>query len=99
MEVLRLAGWDEAVIPEAVRVVNCESGGVVDVLGDGGLAQGIFQIHIYGWTQGYHEAFTDFEGEAFNPVDNALLALLIYNRNVSRGADRWHNWTCRPMQR
>lgn len=93
-EVLELSGWPRHLHGEALRVIDCESyHGVVDAVGDGGLAQGIFQVHWYGWTKGYPEAFTDFEGEPFNPVDNARLALRIYERSAEHG-DGWFNWSC-----
>lgn len=96
-DVLTRAGWPYHLQQEAIDVINCESYyGVVDTVGDGGLAQGIFQIHFYGWTQGYPKAFTGFEGDPFNPVDNARLALMIYERDAAYG-NGWRNWSCKPM--
>ena len=99
LEVLTIAGWPVELHDEAVQVINCESWyGIVDTVGDGGLAHGLFQIHWHGWTSGYPEAFTDFKGDPFNPVDNARLALMIYQRDVVlyRG-DGWRQWSCKPL--
>ena len=84
--VLRISGWPEEEIPEAVNVAGCESDWRPDAVGTFG-ERGLFQIHPM------HNYRFEREGEelnAYNPLHNASVALAIWELYG------WEPWTCQP---
>ncbi len=83
--VVRVSGWPEEELAEAVDVAGCESDWRPDVVGSYG-ERGLFQIHpMHNWR---------FEGEelnALNPIHNASVALAIWKLYG------WDPWTCQPL--
>jgi hypothetical protein len=84
--VLRVSGWPEKEIPEALDVAACESDWRPDAVGTYA-ERGLFQIHPM------HNYRFQQEGEgldAFNPLHNAAVALAIWELYG------WEPWTCQP---
>lgn len=80
-EALRLAGWPEAAIPEALRVFWCESNYnryAVGAAGELGLAQLHPRWHLW-----------RFDGDPFDPIINLRAALSLYNEQG------WRPWSCK----
>ena len=94
--ILRAAGWPEWVIPAALSVVNCESGGQNVQNQAGGPYYGIFQIHWDGIPGSYHGdklvalGYPDDVSMLFNPLINAQVALMIWQ------SSGWAPWDCKP---
>ena len=89
--VLKQAGWPEALIPEALRVIDCESRGNPNAIGDSGRSVGLFQLNKETW---FRYAGTDPEQWA-DPYVNAITALATYNYDISRGHEPWRQWSCK----
>lgn len=107
--VLERAGWPADVIPAAMRVVACESGGRADsastryqdASGMWHQDLGLFQLHqtwypdgTPGW--GWHSVYgapLDLWADA---EANARLALRVYQYDIDRGHAPWYQWTCKP---
>lgn len=97
--VLVVAGWHGEHLEDALAVAECESTLQPHVIGDGGSAMGLFQIHWCNWT---NECLDGFEsrypnpltyrewGKPLNAVHNAYLARIIFHRSG------WNRWTCQP---
>lgn len=75
------AGWPGWLIPEAERVIQCESGGNPEAVGDRGASLGLFQL----W-YGHFRAGENWR----SPRENAAVALRVYQR------EGWRPWTCKP---
>lgn len=96
-QVFAAAGIPKRLWGEYAAVGACESRLDTLTVGDGGLAEGLFQIH-WGylwapWGNEHHpESFTD----PYDPVQNARLAYLIGQDSVKKGLDRWHWWSAKP---
>ena len=75
------AGWPDELIPEAMRVVQCESTNRPWVTGDSSRSLGLFQL----W-YGHFRAGEDWS----DPRVNAAVALRVYQR------EGWRPWTCKP---
>jgi hypothetical protein len=87
--ILRLAGWPDSLIPEAMSVSWCESRWSPYAVGDGGNSLGLFQL----WT-GWFPAFREDLSAWYDPLVNARVARYVYER---RG--RWGGgggWSCAP---
>lgn len=87
--VLRLAGWPDSLIPEAMSVSWCESRWSPYAVGDGGNSLGLFQLWT-GWFPAFHEDLSAW----YDPLVNARVARYVYER---RG--RWGGgggWSCAP---
>ena len=73
------AGWPEEWIPDALAIIQCESGGNPLAVGDHGASLGLLQLwygHFY-------------PGEDWrDPRVNAAVALRVYQR------EGWRPWTC-----
>ena len=81
------AGWSEALIPEALAVIHCESRGdpaAVSPTED----YGLLQLNALTWT-----AFFGFESPTafLEPLVNLRAALVIYERGGG-----WGPWVCQP---
>lgn len=99
--VLTEAGWPEHLLEEAAAVAYCESRWTPAA--QNGVHLGLFQANFYwdgggnpnifnGWARWVYENH-GVEGNPYDPVYNAWVARLIYERN-----NGWtHNWpNCRP---
>ena len=96
-EVLALAGWPLELHGQALAVSRCESGWRPGAVGDGGRALGLLQLHdglgngeAWGGGWGWWSWAGVSIDEAFDPVTNARVARLVYERSG------WAPWTCRP---
>lgn len=92
--VLAAAGWPAGRdLEEALRVSYGESvGWQVGIIGDGGRAHGLFQIHLQPWG-----AYCEMTSEQLlTAVANARCARLIFEYEQARGPGRWRNWTVKP---
>ena len=88
--VLKVAGWPDALIPQALAVAWCESKWSPYALGDSGRSAGWFQLNIATWFQ---YAGEDAEHWA-DPVTNARVALATYRYDIGRGYRPWTQWSC-----
>ncbi|MEX1103807.1 MAG: transglycosylase SLT domain-containing protein, partial [Dehalococcoidia bacterium] len=84
VSVLRVAGWPESEIPEAVDVAGCESGWALDAIGTSG-ERGLFQIHPM---HDYRFEVAGVKLDPTDPVHNASAALAIWELYG------WEPWTC-----
>lgn len=95
------AGFDGELVQEAMNLSWCESDWLPTKLGDNGAAKGLFQIHwryeteripgmFHGWQPWASEVHAFPDHLWYNPVANARLAYLIYQR------DGWKQWTTKP---
>ena len=91
--VLTAAGWPEELHAEALAVAYCESSWRPGVVGDGGKARGLFQIHASPW---FAYAGEDLSAWA-NPVTNARTAWAVYQYDIARGYVPWQQWACRRV--
>lgn len=87
---LALAGWPEEAREEAAKVAWCESRWSPRAVGDAGSSLGLFQLWS-GWFDWAGVAVENWH----DPVVNALVARLVYERDVARGRDPWSQWSCR----
>ncbi len=89
--------FDEAGIPrelwyEYLNVAACESGFNTLETGDGGQAQGLFQIHWYLWGE-----WANTDDSPFDPVSNTQMVYRIQEKySLRRHKDRWDQWTVKP---
>lgn len=90
--ILISAGWSESLIPEALRVIECESRGNSTAIGDSGRSVGLFQLNKETW---FRYAGTDPD-MWHDPYVNAVTALATYNYDIGRGYAPWTQWTCKP---
>lgn len=99
--VLDRAGWPESLWEEAAAVAYCESRWTPGVRN--GVHLGLYQINFFwdsggnpdifsGWARWVRETYGE-TGDPLDPIFNAWVARLIYERN-----NGWqHNWpNCRP---
>lgn len=86
VSVLRIAGWPESEIPEAISVARCESGWRPDALGSHG-ERGLFQIHPM---NSHRFEVEGVERDPTDPLHNAAAALEIWKLYG------WRPWTCQP---
>ena len=95
--ILRTVGWPGSSIPEALRVIECESRGKPTAIGDNGQSVGLFQLGVArpGW-QGWFHYFGLTEGGWEDPMYNARVALMVYNYDIDRGNPPWTQWSCKP---
>jgi hypothetical protein len=85
-EVLKAAGWPEAVIPEALSVAWCESRWSPGALNSTGNL-GLFQLWS-GWLSHIGEEVARWR----DPIVNAKAALGAYHY----AGDTWRQWVCQP---
>ena len=93
--VLAEAGFSGDLLEQALRVSHGESvGWQPAILGDGGRAYGLFQIHPAVWIGG-----GVCEGpwpSLLEPLPNARCAKLILDYEAARRYPLWSNWTVKP---
>lgn len=92
--VLTVAGFEGVLFDEALRVSFGESvGWQPRIMGDGGRAYGLFQLHADPWA-GWCGVTPE---ELLEPVVNATCARRIVTEyEEPRGYPRWSNWTVKP---
>ena len=83
---MRAAGWPEDAIPTGIAIVLAESGGnpraVNTANRNGSVDYGLFQINTV------HGSLLS-QGDKFNPVDNARMALKVYKQ----AGNSWKPWS------
>ena len=83
---MRAAGWPEDAIPTGIAIVLAESGGnpraVNTANRNGSVDYGLFQINTV------HGSLLS-QGDKFNPVDNARMALTVYKQ----AGNSWKPWS------
>ncbi len=92
--VLTVAGFEGVLFDEALRVSFGESvGWQPRIMGDGGRAYGLFQLHADPWA-GWCGVTPE---QLLEPVVNATCARRIVTEyEEPRGYPRWSNWTVKP---
>lgn len=92
--VLTVAGFEGVLFDEALRVSFGESvGWQPRIMGDGGRAYGLFQLHADPWA-GWCGVTPE---ELLEPVVNATCARrIVMEYEVPRGYPRWSNWSVKP---
>lgn len=90
--ILRQAGWPDHLIPEALRVVQGESGRSPGAIGDGGRSLGLFQLNAATWAP-YCGVTPD---HLLDPLWNAWCAYKVYLYDLGRGNPPWRQWSVKP---
>lgn len=92
LDVLRAAGWPEALFEEALAVSWCESKWSPGAVGDGGNSLGLFQLNRmwFGYAGEDAALWAD-------PLVNARTAYAVYQYDSGRGYPAWKQWTCKPF--
>lgn len=92
---LEAAGWPEELIPQAEKVVSCESKNKPDEINHAEnpneTSYGLFQL-VRLW---FDYAGEDFENWS-NPIVNARVAYKVYLYDIDRGQAPWNQWGCKP---
>lgn len=83
------AGWPEEWIPQAERVIECESHG--NPLATNGQYLGLWQLSPL-WFRYAGESI----GEWSDPRVNSRVALAVIHYDEARGHPMWSQWSCRP---
>lgn len=87
--------FPEALLDEALSVMECESRGDPDAENPSSSASGLYQFIASTWT--WASANAGFAGvSVFDPEANIATAAFLVEYSIGRGLPPWQHWVCQP---